>query len=222
MWVEWKNKLIFFFLCCEKAAGWRKGTTQLLSWSYLHQSILATTPTKIEQIYEVEASSCRAKSNGFKWWESFLVNKRLSWYYFTSRELRDLLIFNFQYQSDLFVGEFDMTLSLTGFLSGFTACTCCFHNCLKHEWNPVSFFSDGYCGKEQQGTLTRQLINWNRKDHVSCYFANHLKPTLKLRESIRFWKVCLPWYSPDNRLSETKRKFKATWVLDGFDAVSIE
>ena len=47
---------------------------------------------------EVEASSCSAKSNGFKWWESFLVNKRLSWYYFTSRELRDLLIFNFQYQ----------------------------------------------------------------------------------------------------------------------------
>ena len=171
---------------------------------------------------EVEASSCRAKSNVFKWWESFLVNKRLSWYYFTSRELRDLLIFNFQYQSDLFVGEFDMTLSLTGFLSGFTACTCCFHDCLQHEWNPVSFFSDGYCGKEQQGTSTRQLINWNRKDHVSCYFANHLKPTLKLRESIRFWKVCLPWYSPDNRLSEMKRKFKATWVLDGFDAVSIE
>ena len=113
-------------------------------------------------------------------------------------------------------------LSLTGFLSGFTACTCCFHDCLQHEWNPVSFFRDGYCGKEHQGTSTRQLINWIRKDHISCYFANHLQPTLKLRESIRFWKVCLPWYSPDDRLSEMKRKFKATWVLDGFDAVSIE
>ena len=46
-----------------------------------------------------------------------------------------------------------------------------------------------------------QLINWHRRDQVSCYFANHLQPIVKLREQIWFWKVCLPLYSPDNRLS---------------------
>ena len=151
---------------------------------------------------EVEASSCRAKSNGFKWWESFLVNKAFELILLYLQRIKrlflchwnlvlqlHLLIFKFHYQSELFVGEFDMTLSLADFLSGFTACTCCFHDCLQHEWNPVSFFSDGYCGKEHQGTSNRQLINWNRKDYVSCYFANHLQPTLKLRESIRFWSL---------------------------------
>ena len=45
---------------------------------------------------------------------------------------------------------------------------------------------------------------------------------VKLREQIWFWKVCLPLYSPDNRLSEMKRKFKATGLLHGLEAANIE
>ena len=84
------------------------------------------------------------------------------------------------------------------------------------------FSSQNYFCLFEPFTREHQLINCHRRDHISYYFANHLQPILKLREQIRFWKVCLPWYSPDNRLSEMKRKFKATGVLDGFEAVNIE